>query len=180
MSIGIYAFLRIYFLGFGVSVFAQFRTRHINPPAPCTATIYPARPVWYRVQTGAASGRVYRCAACCGRSALVLAPLWFWYGLRCCLCCVVCPGALGARVSTSGVYGESRGSGGRYLALKKFKKGVLKGCVVSYPPPLSCAKHPTPIAKSSKFPAKTKRPLQRVCVLCYTCLTSLEREESVK
>lgn len=47
-------------------------------------------------------------------------------------------------------------------------------------PPLSCAKHPTPIAKSSKFPAKTKRPLQRVCVLCYTCFTSLEREESVK
>lgn len=39
---------------------------------------------------------------------------------------------------------------------------------------------PTPYCQSQKFPAKTKRPLQRVCVLCYTCLTSLEREESVK
>ena len=47
-----------------------------SPPAPRTATICPARPVWYRVQTGAAcpaSGRVCRCAACCGRSALHLA-----------------------------------------------------------------------------------------------------------
>nr|DAQ34824.1 MAG TPA: hypothetical protein [Caudoviricetes sp.] len=34
MSIGIYAFLRIYFLGFGVSVFAQFRTHGARPPAP--------------------------------------------------------------------------------------------------------------------------------------------------
>lgn len=67
MSIGIYAFLRICFLGFGVSVFAQFRTRRASYPAPpCAATIYPARPVWYRVQTGAAckeSGRVCRCVA---------------------------------------------------------------------------------------------------------------------
>ena len=45
-------------------------------PAPAAGTIYPARPVWYRVQTGAArpaSGRVCRCASCCGRSALYLA-----------------------------------------------------------------------------------------------------------
>ena len=34
MSIGIYAFLRICFLGFGVSVFAQFRTRRASYPAP--------------------------------------------------------------------------------------------------------------------------------------------------
>lgn len=40
--------------------------------------------------------------------------------------------------------------------------------------------HPTPYCQSQKFPAKIKRPLQRVYVLCYTCLRSLEREESVK
>jgi hypothetical protein len=39
-------------------------------------------------------------------------------------------------------------------------------------------KHPTPYHQLQKFPAKTKRPLQRVCVLCYTWLTSLEMEES--
>jgi hypothetical protein len=39
---------------------------------------------------------------------------------------------------------------------------------------------PTPITNLKNFRAKTKRPLQRVCVLCYTCLTSLEREESLK
>ena len=49
-----------------------------SPPAPCTAPIYPARPVWYRVQTGAActaSGRACRCVACCGQSALYLTRL---------------------------------------------------------------------------------------------------------
>ena len=40
-------------------------------------------------------------------------------------------------------------------------------------------KSPHPHCQSQKFPAKTKRPLQRVWLLCYTCLTSLEREESV-
>lgn len=77
MSIGIYAFLRIYFLGFGVSDFAQFRTLS-TPSSPAAVPICPALPVWYRVQTGAAcpvSGRVCRCAACCGRSALHLARL---------------------------------------------------------------------------------------------------------
>lgn len=65
MSIGIYAFLRIYFLGFGLSAFAQFRT-HCPPSSAAAVPIAPARPVWYRVQTGAAcpaSGRVCRCVA---------------------------------------------------------------------------------------------------------------------
>ena len=39
---------------------------------------------------------------------------------------------------------------------------------------------PAPIVNLKNSASKTKRPLQRVCVLCYTCLTSLEREESVK
>nr|DAJ64406.1 MAG TPA: zinc-ribbon containing domain protein [Caudoviricetes sp.] len=91
-------------------------------------------------------------------SALVLA--------RSALLPVVCrpSGGAGAGASTSGVYGESWGWGGEPFNHRKNKKGSKK--------------HPHPHFKLSKFPAKTKRPLQRVCVLCYTCLTSLEREES--
>lgn len=42
MSIGIYAFLRIYFLGFGVSVFAQFRTRCESVQRCAVCPIYAA------------------------------------------------------------------------------------------------------------------------------------------
>lgn len=56
---------------------------HISrPPAFRTGTIYQTRAVWYRVQISAAcpaSGRVCRAL----------------HGLPCCLCCAVCPGALG-------------------------------------------------------------------------------------
>lgn len=41
MSIGIYAFLRIYFLGYGASVFAQFRTR--CPPSTALPPVRSAR-----------------------------------------------------------------------------------------------------------------------------------------
>lgn len=65
--------------------------------------------------------------------------------------------------------------------VEKIQKRRLLGSYRNLPtPPLSCAKHPYPHCQSQKFRPKTKRPLQRVCVLCYTCLTSLEREESVK
>jgi hypothetical protein len=47
------------------------------------------------------------------------------------------------------------------------------------PTPSFLRKTPHPHCQSQKFRAKIKRPLQRVYVLCYTCLTSLEREESV-
>lgn len=82
--------------------------------SPAAVPIYPARPVWYRVQTGAAcpaSGRVCRGVVCCGHGLPCI-----WHGLCCCLCCAVRPGAPWAGVSTSGVYGESRVSGGRHLA----------------------------------------------------------------
>lgn len=55
---------------------------------PAAVPICPAWPVWYRVQTGAA------CSAS-GRVCLALHGLpCIWRGLCCCLCCVVCPGAL--------------------------------------------------------------------------------------
>lgn len=149
MSIGIYAFLRIYFLSFGLSAFAQFRTR-------CRSDC-PGVAVWYRVQTGAAcpaSGRV--CRALHGLSCI-------WHGLPCCVCDVQSfrvrwghPGGIGP---------EARVGAVSPVTTEKIKKAQ---------------NHPTPIVNLKNSTAKTKRPLQRVCVLCYTCLTSLEREESVK
>jgi len=119
-----------------------------SPPAFAAGMIYPARSAWYWVQICAAcpaSGRV--CRALRGLSCI-------WRGLSCCLSCAAVPGALGAGVSTGGVYSRRPAPPGQSFNHRKNKKG-------------------------SKFSAKTKRPLQRVCVLCYTCLTSLEREESV-
>ena len=90
-------------------------------PAPCTVPISP-RGLWCRVQTGAAcpaSGRV----SCLAWSALVLAPPWFWHGLRCCPCCAVVPGALGAGVSTGGAYSRLPAPPGQSFDHRKNKKG---------------------------------------------------------
>lgn len=67
MSIGIYSFLRIYFLSFGLSAFAQFRTHCAGSPVPAAGTICPARRGLFCI----------------------------WRGLSCCLYCAVRPGALG-------------------------------------------------------------------------------------
>jgi hypothetical protein len=67
------------------------------------------------------------------------------------------------------------GWGGPIASVEKIQKRRFH---VSHPL-FSAQNIPTPYCQSQKFPAKTKRPLQRVCVLCYTCFTSLEREESV-
>ena len=48
--------------------------------------------------------------------------LWFWHGLRCYLCRVAVPGALGAVVSASGVYGASRGVGRSTPRVEKIQK----------------------------------------------------------
>ena len=146
-----------------VSKSAQFRT-HCPPSSAAAVMICPARSVLYRVQTGAACpafGRVCRCSSCCGRSALHLA--------RPVLPPVMC--------RPSGCAGGCRGTPEGYTAAaqprpvspvttEKIKKAQKTT--------------PTPISNLKNSAAKTKRPLQRVCVLCYTCLTSLEREESVK
>lgn len=79
MSIGIYAFLRIYFFGFGLSAFAQFRTHCASSPA---------------------FGR---------RSALALVRSVFWHGLPCCLSCAVVPGALGLVSPPLGYIGRTGG-----------------------------------------------------------------------
>lgn len=104
---------------------------------------------------------VLACVSCLAWSALVLAR----------------PARLPALYSLFGFAGAGRGAPAGYTAAaqprpvspvttEKIKKAQKKS--------------PHPYCQSQKFRAKTKRPLQRVCVLCYTCLTSLEREESVK
>lgn len=93
MSIGIYAFLRIYFFGFGLSAFAQFRTHCASSPA---------------------FGR---------RSALALVRSVFWHGLPCCLSCAVVPGALEWAGVTGGAYSRHPAPPGQSLNHRKNKKG---------------------------------------------------------
>lgn len=101
MSIGIYAFLSIYFLVFGVSDFAQFRTHCASRPAPCAATIYPTR-------------RVQR-PGVCGLPCI-------WYGLRCCLPLAVCPGALGLWPPPAGHIAAARHRPVSPVTTEKIKK----------------------------------------------------------
>ena len=113
----------------------------IQHPALCP--IVPARPVWYRVQTGAAcpaSGRV--CRALCG-------PPWFWRGLLCCLrCAAVCPGALWLVTPPAGYTATAQPRPVSPVTTEKIKKAQKN--------------YHTPYCQSQKFPAKIKRPLQRV------------------
>ena len=64
-----------------------------------------------------ASGRV--CRVLCGLPCI-------WHGLCCCLCCAVVPGALGAGVSTGGVYSRRPAPPGQSLYHRKNKKGFKK------------------------------------------------------
>jgi RNA polymerase subunit RPABC4/transcription elongation factor Spt4 len=87
-----------------------------------------------------------------------------WHGLRCCLPCAVRPGALGLWSPPAGHIAAAQPRPVSLSTTEKIKKAQKN--------------YHTPYCQSQKFRAKIKRPLQRVCVLCYTCLTSLEREES--
>lgn len=66
MSIGIYAFLRIYFLSFGLSAFAQFRTRS-TPSSTLHSPDLPARSLVSsadRCSVSSVRARVVPCVAC--------------------------------------------------------------------------------------------------------------------
>lgn len=101
------------------------------------------------------------CVSCLVWSALVLA----WSAL---------PPVL---LSRSGCAVVGRGSPAGYIAAAQPRPVIP---VTTEKIKKAQKNYPTPIANFKNSAAKTKRPLQRVCVLCYTCLTSLEREESVK
>lgn len=102
-----------------------------------------------------------------------------WNGPCCCLCCAVVPGALGAWVSTGGVYRESRG-GQVMPAIKFFKeKGVFQRSPYQHPPHLHKSK-PIRLCKSPNFPKNTKRPISEPR-LCYNQLKAIrQRKEESK
>ena len=132
MSIGIYAFLRIYFLSFGLSAFAQFRTRCRSdcPGAACLVS------------------SADRCS---------VSSVWACVSVR----GVVCPAAcavqsvrvrLGLESPPLGYMGRAGGGVVAASRRKNSKKGVL-----SLPPPLFCSKSPHPHCQSQKFHRKTKK-----------------------
>lgn len=102
MSIGIYAFLRIFFLSFGLSAFAQFWTH-------CPTSSAAAVPIAQRAQRPG----VCVCA---------------WRGLPCRLCRVAVPGTLEwAGMHRQGIQGTP-GVGQVMPAIKFFKeKGGFRG-----------------------------------------------------
>lgn len=152
---------------FNVSVFAQFRT-HSTPSIPAAVLIYPVQ-------------RVQRSGVCAVRGLLWAVCLVS--GTACAAACAVqsfraCWREQGC---TGGVYSRRPAPLGECRDKIFQRKRRFSGFVSQPTHPLFSAKNtPTPIANLQNFPQKQKRPLQRVCVLCYTCLTSLEREESVK
>lgn len=106
-------------------------------PAPAAGTICPARPVWYRVQTGAASGRVPVFRALHGLRLHLARPA---------LLPVMCSrsGCAGAGVSTGGVYSRHPAPPGQSFNHRKNKKGLKNT--------------PPPIINSKNFPQKQKDP----------------------
>lgn len=116
---------------------------------PAAVPIYPAWAAWYRVQTGAAcpaSGRV--CRALRGL-------LWFWHGLRGCLRCAVCSGALGLGSPPLGYMGRAGGGGAVAPSRRKNSK---KAFLLPTHPLFSAQNTHTPIANLKNFPQKQKDP----------------------
>nr|DAY84640.1 MAG TPA: hypothetical protein [Caudoviricetes sp.] len=103
------------------------------------------------MQTGVACpafGRVCRCVACCGRSALHLA--------RFALLPAVCSpsGCAGALVSTGGAYSRRPAPPGQPFNHRKNKKGSKK--------------LPYPLLSISKIPRKNKKtPTKGLCSVLY-------------
>lgn len=150
MSIGIYAFLRIYFLDFGVSVFAQFRTHCASPPAPP-----PPRSTWHGLS--GIECRPVQCVqrpgACVGVPCLVLSALH-----------LARPALLPVLCSLSGCAGVCRGTPAGHTAAAQPRpvspvttEKNKKGSKIT-PPPL-------PILKISRKNKKT--PTKGLCSVLY-------------
>nr|DAR07569.1 MAG TPA: hypothetical protein [Caudoviricetes sp.] len=84
-----------------------------------------------------------------------------WHGLRCCLCCAVRPGALGAGVSTGGAYRKRRGWGGSIVSVEKIQKRRFSGFLSSIPTPPSQIKTYliVQVSKNSEKYKKTPLPV---------------------
>lgn len=146
MSIGIYAFLRIYFLGFWMSAFAQFRTRSTPPTSP------PVRST-PRSLSGIGCRRVQRVQ----RPGVCVVP---------CMVCLafgtVCAAACRAPLfwvrwgagGTGGVYSRRPAPPGQSRHHRKNKKGSKKS--------------PRPLLSISKIFCKNKKtPTKGLCSVLY-------------
>lgn len=107
MSIGIYAFLRIYFLSFGLSAFAQFRTH-------CPTSNAAAVPIAQRAQRPGVCVCAWRGLPC------------IWHGLRRCLSCADVPGALGLGSPPAGYIAAAQPRPVSPVTTEKIKKAQKK------------------------------------------------------
>lgn len=140
MSIGIYAFLRIYFFGFGLSDFAQFRTHCAGTSAPP-----PSRSA-RRGMSGIGCRRVQRVQ----RSGVCVVP---------CVACAAACAVQSVRVCWGlglhlwGIWGEP-GVGWSTPRVEKIQKRRFP-CL---PAPSFPHKSPPPHFQSQNFPQKQKDP----------------------
>ena len=130
-----------------------FRTHCAGSPPPPPASV--------PIATRGLSGIGCRPAQRVQRPGVRVVPCMvcpcIWHGLPCCLCCAVVPGALGAGVSTGGVYSRHPAPPGQSRHHRKNKKD----------PPHLHKSEPIRLCKSPNFPKNKKRPLSR-SNLCYT------------
>ena len=145
MSIGIYAFLRIYFFGFGLSAFAQFRTHCTGSPPPPHSS-RSAR----RCLSGIECRRVRRVQRPGVRVGAWRGLPCIWHGLPYRLSCAVVPGALGLGFPPAGYISSTQPRPVSSAKNLQNKKGTFP----AYPPPLFCTNHPTPIVNLKNFPQK--------------------------
>lgn len=131
MSMGIYAFLRIYFFGFWLSDFAQFRTRS-TPSSACSRPDLPSAACLVLSADRCSVSSVRVCVSCLAWSALL--PVM----------CAVRFGVLGAGAPPAGYTAAALPRPVSLSTTEKIKKAQKN--------------HPTPIANLKNFPQKQKDP----------------------
>ena len=137
-----------------------------RPPVPVASTICPARPVWYRVQTGAAcpaSGRLclaLHCMVCPGTCPALV------FGTACAAACAVQSFRVrwGWGLHRRGI----QGAPGVGQVMPAHSEANKKGVFPVSPPPGSCATHPHPHGPAPKFRRKNKKtPTKGLCSVLY-------------
>lgn len=153
MSIGIYSFLRIYFLGFGASVFAQFRT-HCQPSSACRRPDLPGVGGLVSSADRCSVSSVWACVSV--RGVVCLA-----FGTGCPAACAVqsvrvCWG-LGS--PPAGYTGSAGGWVVDSLRRKNSKKAFSGGCAANTHPTFT-NQNPSDCASLQKFQKIQKDPFR--------------------
>jgi hypothetical protein len=157
MSIGIYAFLRIYFFGFGLSAFAQFRTH--CPPSSVPPPVRSARRGLSGIECSPVQ-RVQRPGVCaCARSAAGMVCLAS--GTACAAACSVQSPRVcwGCGLHRRGMQGAP-GVGWVMPAIKFFKEKGVFGVPLTNTHPSFTKRHPSDCASLQKFLKIQKDPFR--------------------